>query len=189
MALAAVPWLEQIKTGQWSGDLHYHREAAEAGWTGKLAIRDAQIAVPGLAEPVEFASARAQIDGARVVLDQIDAQAGKVAFTGEYRYEPAFARPHRVRLRVNELDAADLEAVLMPTLRRDRSLIARALGRNSVPDWLKERAGRRHDPDRRSPDRRTPPRQRARTTAVGRRADRSRRAPGEARSCVDHAAS
>jgi hypothetical protein len=49
------------------------------------------------------------------------------------------ARPHRVRLRVNELDAADLEAVLMPTLRRDRGLIARALGRTSVPDWLKER--------------------------------------------------
>jgi hypothetical protein len=139
VALASVPWLEQIKTGQWSGDLHYHHGAAQAGWSGKLAIRDAQIAVPGIAAPVEFTSARAQIDGARVVLDQIDAEAGKVAFTGEYRYEPGMARPHRVRLRVGELDAAELETVLMPTLRRDRGLIARALGRNSVPAWLQER--------------------------------------------------
>ena len=28
VALAAVPWLEQIAAGQWSGDLHYHRAAA-----------------------------------------------------------------------------------------------------------------------------------------------------------------
>lgn len=140
VALAAVPWLEQIRTGEWSGDLHYRRDNEKAGWTGRLSIRDAQIAAPGFAAPVEFAWARAQIDGARVVLDQIDAQVGKVAFTGDYRYEPALARPHRVRFHVAELDAADLEAALMPTLRRDRSLIARALGRASVPDWLAQRA-------------------------------------------------
>ena len=43
VALAAVPWLEQIKTGQWSGDLHYHYEPPKAGWTGQA--RD-----PGCAE-------------------------------------------------------------------------------------------------------------------------------------------
>ena len=139
VALAAVPWLEQIQTGEWSGDLRYHYEPQKAGWTGRLAIQDARVTVPGLAEPVEIASARAQIDGARVVLDQIDAAVGKVAFQGEYRYEPGLARPHRVRIRIAEVDAADLEAMLMPTLRRDRSLIARALGRNNLPDWLKAR--------------------------------------------------
>jgi len=41
---------------------------------------------------------------------------------------------------VKELDAADLEAELMPTLQRSSSIIARALGRTSVPDWLKERS-------------------------------------------------
>src|SRR5262249_28034262 len=53
---------------------------------------------------------------------------------------PAMTRPHRVRFRVAELDAADLEAALLPTFRRDRSLIARALGRSSLPDWLTQRA-------------------------------------------------
>jgi hypothetical protein len=139
VALAAVPWLEQIRSGEWSGDLQYHHDSLKTGWTGRLSIRDSEIRVPGLAAPVHFAWARAQIDGARVVLDQIDAEVGKVAFKGEYRYEPALARPHRVRFRAAELDASDLEAVLMPTFRRDRSLLARALGRSSLPDWLKHR--------------------------------------------------
>jgi hypothetical protein len=110
-----------------------------AGWTGRLELHDAEIPLPGLADPVLLASAHAQIDGARVVLDQIDAAAGKVSFTGEYRYEPAALRPHRLRLRIEDVDAADLEAELMPTLRRSSGLLARALGRASLPDWLADR--------------------------------------------------
>jgi hypothetical protein len=140
VALAAVPWLEQVRSGQWSGQLHYRMAAAKAGWTGRLQLGDAQIDVPGLADPLEIASARAQIDGARIVLDRLEAQAGKVAFTGEYRYEPGAARPHRLRLRATEANAADLEAEFMPTLSRNTSLIARALGRAPVPAWLTGRA-------------------------------------------------
>ncbi len=62
-----------------------------------------------------------------------------MAFTGEYRYEPGVLRPHKLRLRVPEMDAADLEAELMPTLRPGGNLIARALGRAPLPDWLTER--------------------------------------------------
>ena len=98
------------------------------------------MAVPGLAQPLQLASARAQIDGARVVLDRLDAHVGEVAFTGDYRYEPKAARPHRVRLRAAAVDAADLEAALLPTLKRTSSLLARALGRPSLPGWLKDRA-------------------------------------------------
>jgi hypothetical protein len=140
VALVAVPWLEQVRSGQWSGQLHYRVAAGKAGWTGRLELGDAQIAVPGLADPLEIASARAQIDGARIVLDRLEAQAGKVAFTGEYRYEPGVARPHRLRLRAEEVDAADLEAEVGPTLSRSTSLIARALGRAPVPAWLTGRA-------------------------------------------------
>jgi hypothetical protein len=139
VALAAVPCLEQITAGQWSGELHYHRAPAGAAWSGRLALTDASIAIPGLADPVQLNAARAQIDGARVVLDRIDGQAGKLAFTGDYRYEPGVARPHRLRLRAGSWDAADLEAELMPTLRRSTNLIARALGRPMVTDWLRQR--------------------------------------------------
>jgi hypothetical protein len=139
VALAAVPCLEQITAGQWSGELHYHRAPDEAAWSGSLELTDATIAIPGLADPVQLNSARAQIDGARVVLDRIDAQAGKLAFTGEYRYEPGVARPHRLRLRAESWDAADLEAEMMPTLRRSTNLIARTLGRPMVTEWLRQR--------------------------------------------------
>jgi hypothetical protein len=37
------------------------------------------------------------------------------------------------------VDAADLEDEFMPTLERSSGLIARALGRASLPDWLKQR--------------------------------------------------
>jgi len=33
-----------------------------------------------------------------------------------------------------------VEAQLLPSLRRDRSLIARALGRSSIPEWMQDRA-------------------------------------------------
>jgi hypothetical protein len=139
VALAAVPCLEQIASGEWSGELRYHRTPAEAAWSGRLVLTDAAIAIPGLADTVQLNSAHAQIDGARVVLDRIDAQAGKLAFTGDYRYEPGVARPHRLRLRAESWDAADVEAELMPTLRRSTNLIARALGRPMVTDWLRQR--------------------------------------------------
>lgn len=140
VALAAVPWLDEVGAGEWSGQLRYHREPAETGWSGRLRLRDCRVPVAGLADAVELASARAQIDGRRVVLDQLEARAGKVEFTGEYRFEPGASHPHRFRLRAAEIDAADLEAELAPTLRRSTGLIARALGRTSLPDWLKQRA-------------------------------------------------
>ena len=140
VSLAAVPCLEQFSSGVWSGDLRYRRTSEKAGWSGQLALSGAQLEVPGLADPVQVASARVQIDGARVVMDHIAAQAGKLPFAAEYRYEPGAARPHRLRLRAESWDAADLEAELMPTLRRSANLFARALGRALVTDWLRQRS-------------------------------------------------
>jgi hypothetical protein len=139
VSLAAVPCLDQFTAGQWSGELRFHHEPTESGWSGRLALMDATIPIPGLADPVQLNSAHAQIDGARVVLDRIDAQAGKLAFTGDYHYEPGLARPHRVHLHAAAWDGAALEAELLPTLRRNTNLLARALGRPMVTDWLRER--------------------------------------------------
>jgi hypothetical protein len=140
VALAAVPWLEQLKTGEWSGQLHYHLETTHAGWTGDLQVKDARIDVPGLADPVQLSFAQAHIDGVSLALDRIEAQAGKLAFTGKYQYDPAAARPHRINLQADALDAADLEAEFLPALRRNTSLIARALRRATLPDWLRGRS-------------------------------------------------
>jgi hypothetical protein len=150
--LAAVPWLEQFSSGSWSGQLWYHRPPANVAqaltlpasrsrdfWTGTLKLENAQIAVPGLAHPLEIASARVGLDGHRLAVQKLAAQAGKIAFTGDYRYEPDTVHPHRLRLRAGHIDAAELEAELMPALRRGSSLLARALGRTNVPEWLRQR--------------------------------------------------
>ncbi len=152
VALAAVPWLEQLASGQWSGQLHYHREISQAApqeapqatlqaaWSGDLEVRGARVTVPGLADPVELIAAHASIDGARLLVDRIDARAGNLAFGGEYRYEPGASRPHRLRLRAADWAADDVERELAPTLRHVPGIIARAFGRTALPDWLRQRA-------------------------------------------------
>jgi hypothetical protein len=138
-ALAAVPWLEQASDGVWSGQLRYHHEAEKSGWTGNLELTEGRLAVPGLAHSLEVASARVGIDGQRLAITRLIAKAGPIAFTGDYRYEPGTARPHRLRVSAAQVRAGDLEAELMPVLRRTPGLLARALGRASLPDWLRQR--------------------------------------------------
>ena len=138
VSLAAVPWLDRLISGHWSGQLKYHRAAGDSAWSGALQVADAQVAVPGLADPLRIESARVQISGDRVAMDHLQAQAGKIEFTGDYRYLPGAARPHRLRVHADQVDAQDLETELMPTLRRG-SLLERALGRSTVPDWLRGR--------------------------------------------------
>ena len=138
VALAAVPWFEQVQSGEWSGQLRYRFAGSKGAWMGDLDVTAARLALPQLSDPLLLAEAHAHIDGARVFLDHIQAQAGKMLFTGDYRYEPRAARPHHVHIRADELSAADLETELAPVLHRSRSLLARALGRATVPDWLKQ---------------------------------------------------
>ena len=139
VALAAIPWLERLESGQWSGELHYRLAPKASAWSGDLEVKDARLAVPGLADPLLLASAHARIDGPRLAIDRIVAQAGKIEAAGDYQYEPGAPRPHRLHLRADAVDAADLESEFQPTLRRDGNLIARALGRSAMPEWLRQR--------------------------------------------------
>ncbi len=95
--------------------------------------------VDGLADPLLIDSARVEIDGARVTIDRLRGAAGKLSFTGDYTYVPGAPHPHRVHLRAANWDAAEVEAECLPALRRGSSLLARALGRTTLPDWLKAR--------------------------------------------------
>jgi hypothetical protein len=81
------------------------------------------------------------LDGSGVALEKIHIKAGSLAAQADYRYEPGAVRPHRVRISLSTLDAAELEQLVMPTLKRSRGLIARALGfgRTPVPEWLRDR--------------------------------------------------
>jgi hypothetical protein len=80
-----------------------------------------------------------RLEPGRLALDRMRASLGKLPFQGEYRYEPQLARPHRFRLSLGEVQGPEIERLLLPTLARRGSLLARALGRAPLPDWLTER--------------------------------------------------
>ena len=141
-SLAAVPILDQVQSGSWKGRLKFEREAGSDGqWSGIFQVQNADLPVDGIAEPLRMESARVKLSGPRVTLDNIRASIGGLVLQGDYRYEPGAVRPHRIRVAMENVDAEELERLLMPTLQRSRGLIARALsfGRAPVPDWLRNR--------------------------------------------------
>ena len=94
VALAAVPWMEQVQSGHWKGQLRYTWRPAkvgdeeETGWTGKIELRTRSCPYRGW--PIRCASRRPtpRSSGPSVVLDHMRARVGKIEAQGEYRYEP-----------------------------------------------------------------------------------------------------
>jgi len=140
-SLAAVPILEKVQAGVWKGTLRYQYQPGSAGeWAGSFQLENVTLPLAGFAVPLRVQSAHARLDGARVTLEKARIAAGHLIAMADYHYEPGAIRPHRVRLAAADLDAVELETLLLPTPLRNRGLIARALGlgRASVPEWLRD---------------------------------------------------
>ncbi len=141
-ALAAIPLMEQVRAGNWQGKLRYQRSGEAAGnWSGRVQLRNAEILPPGMAVPLTIESANAVLQGERVTLDKMRVHAGTIEGEGDYRYEPRLARPHHFKIRLGAANAAELEALALPTLRREDGFLARTLGigRAPLPEWLASR--------------------------------------------------
>jgi acetolactate synthase regulatory subunit len=140
--VAAIPLLDQTPQGTWRGWARYEWARDEPGqWSGEYELLNARIPVDGLAEPVKVQSAAVVLNGKRVSVSRLRARVGAIAFTGDYRWEPAAVRPHKFHLTIPEADAVELERVLAPAMVRDRGFFARTLrfGDAPVPEWLKAR--------------------------------------------------
>ena len=140
--VAAIPLLDQTPQGTWRGWARYQWARDEVGqWSGEYELQNTRIPVDGLAEPVKVQSAFVSLNGKRVTVNRLRAKVGAIAFTGDYRWEPAAIHPHKFHLTIPEADAAELQRVLTPSLVRDRGFFARTLrlGDAPVPDWMKAR--------------------------------------------------
>ncbi|MGC9972749.1 MAG: AsmA family protein [Bryobacteraceae bacterium] len=140
--LGAIPLIQNCRQGAWKGNLNYHQEGAlPGGWTGTVLVQNTQIPLPGIADPLELARARIMVRDGDATLDRIAGRVGAAEVKGEYHYRAKAARPHQFRVSVAELDAVELERLLLPALRRDESFLTRALrlGRTRVPEWLEAR--------------------------------------------------
>ena len=140
--LAAIPLLDQTKQGTWRGWARYR----DGEWSGEYDLSNARIPVDGLADPLRIQSASVKLNGARVAVTKLRAKAGKIAFTGDYHWEPAAVRPHKFNIAIEEADMAELARLLAPTLVRERGFLARTLRLDSAPapEWLKEPPRRRN---------------------------------------------
>jgi len=139
---STVPLLAQLTNGSWKGQIQYRKQGDPPGrWTGAFQIAGATVAVPWIAEPVELASARVALRDDGVLMDRIQGRAGAIDFTGEYRYVAAAERPDQAHFVAAAADSEELERLLMPALRREETLLARALrfGRTKTPEWLEAR--------------------------------------------------
>jgi hypothetical protein len=140
--LSAIPLLEQTPHGTLRGWTAYEWKPGGGGqWSGEYELQNARIAIDGLADPVRIQSAAVASTGPRVSVTRLRARVGAVAFTGDYRYEPAAARPHKFHIRIPRAEAAELERIFEPALVRERGFLARTLrlGAAPAPDWLKNR--------------------------------------------------
>jgi len=141
--LEAIPLLEETPHGIWRGWARY-----EGGdWSGESELQNAGIAVDGLAEPLLIRSASVSLNGKRVAVTRLRAEAGTIALTGSYRWERGperseIDRPDKFDLKINEADAGELSRLFAPVLLRERGFLARTLRLGAdapIPAWLKTR--------------------------------------------------
>jgi hypothetical protein len=143
LGLDEVPLLDQISRGSWRGWARYRRPpSAEGVWSGEYELRNAWVAVDGLAGSVRIQSASVSAYGPRVSVTRLKARAGAVEITGDYRWDPDAASPHQFHLRAETADLQELARLWEPTLARGEGFLARTLrfGASApAPDWLAQR--------------------------------------------------
>jgi len=139
--VAPIPLLERVKQGFWRGWISYEKTAEDpAVWSSQYDLQNAVLEIPGLASPVRLASATVQMNDAGMQLTHIRGRAGAVKFEGDYRYDASALRPYRLRLTIPELQLAEVEGLMLPTLSRSEGFLARAFRRDHpLPKWLLDR--------------------------------------------------
>jgi AsmA protein len=137
-----IPLLDKLRQGTWKGWLAFDRSGDHpAVWSGEYELQNATMEIPGVAAPLRFTSASVEMKNSGIHIDRIRAHVGTVKLEGEYRYDPDAGRPHRVRIKVAEAQLAEIERLMLPTLRRNEGFLARTfrLRRETLPVWLQER--------------------------------------------------
>ncbi len=137
-----IPLLEQLRQGTWKGWIAFDRRDEGAGiWSGAYELDNGLMEIPGLAAPVRFASASVAMKQNQIQISRMRARVGAVRLEGDYSYDPGAAEPSRLQLRIPELKLAELERLMLPTLRRQESFLARTFRRNPpLPKWLEQRS-------------------------------------------------
>jgi hypothetical protein len=105
LGLGDVPLLDQISRGSWRGWVRYRKPpSAEGVWSGEYELRNARVAVDGLADSVRIQSASVSAFAERISVTRLKANVGSIDFTGDYRWDPDAASPHQFQLQIANAD-------------------------------------------------------------------------------------
>ncbi|HVV45864.1 MAG TPA: hypothetical protein VHC72_11695 [Bryobacteraceae bacterium] len=140
VSVAGVPLVGLATSGMWSGSLHFAKSVDQpGGWTGDIHLKDTEIPFEAFTRPIHLHEADATLDASGAVMKHISLTVAGIAAKGEYRYDLGAAHPHRFSITLPATDAADIQAVLMPALRRGGFLTyAFNFGRIPQPGWLRD---------------------------------------------------
>ena len=134
---AYIPFLSEVHSGKWSGELDYSQPAGAVGaWQGEGDLTGAKVSLSGLLQPVDLTHAHLRIHAEDIQLDRMMMTAGTMNVKGDYSYTHTQAAPHQFHLVVSRADLPGIEALFHPLLNREGSLIDFALGRSAAPKWL-----------------------------------------------------
>lgn len=139
--LGGVPVLDACSSGVFRGSLRHRRAADSPGeWSGTFRLEKATIPLPGVAEPLRIISAGAAVRGASVSLSDLTGRIGGMSLTARFSQPADASHPQELAVSIPRADISELERLFLPTLRRQRGFLARALRRPSPPPkWLSER--------------------------------------------------
>ncbi len=138
----APPLLLLCTSGSAGGRLRFRASGAgEAVWTGRMTLSRARLPVAGIAKELDISQASVLLDGAGFRIESLKGRVGEVGVSGDYRMEAAAERPNQFRLAAPAATLAELEALLAPTLYRQRGFLARTLRLRPapLPAWLRAR--------------------------------------------------
>ncbi len=135
------PFFDRCGQGIWSGSLHFEQDSQGVGvWFGDVRVTGAVCALDGVTEPAVVESAQLTIRGPAMLARRVVAKLGRIAVTGEVNHDPRARRHTRLSLAAGEVEAGEIERLLLPALRRERGFISRTFGRRApLPEWLSSR--------------------------------------------------
>ena len=135
------PFFDRCGQGQWSGSIRFEQDAQGAGgWVGDMRVTGSVCTVDGVAEPGVVESAQLSFRGAALQARRVLVRFGNVSVSGDVDHDPRARRHTRLRLTAGEVPVAEIERLLLPSLRRERGFLSNTLGRRTpLPEWLSQR--------------------------------------------------
>ncbi|MBK7930898.1 MAG: AsmA family protein [Bryobacterales bacterium] len=137
-----LPLLNRGGAGRWVGTLRLRAPADGAPeWTAEGEVRGMKLAVPGLAAELLVERAAVKWGAGELAVSGLTGKLGAVELSASFRERGGARRTQELNVRMEKVQAAELERLLLPALRRRSGFLVRTLGigADELPEWMRGR--------------------------------------------------